>query len=521
MTPALELTLLRGWARLPLEFAPDAMLLKGDDRMPDWTLKDVAALLPGARWLRVEDERRLVSGISTYCPTYRPADIVFLRTGKSAFGITPETLAREGLRPRLAVLSGEAPAGLEAEAILEVPNPMQALMRLARDARRRIKAPVVAITGSSGKTTTTDLTAHALRALGPVYATRESGNRPRGVAWNLGCASERDEFIVLELAIGGMADNSNLARPDVAVFTNIQLAHVLYHQNLRTIAKRKARIFDGMRPGAPVILNSGMHEGAYLQEVARTKGLEVIRYGRRAGDHVVLQAFDTKRGAATIGMDEGRVQLVHCLKHGPHMLENFMATCAVFHALGLPLDSLEERFASFCVPSGRGDMRWLPVSKGFCMLLNHSYNANPASMRAALIHLRNTPARGRRIAVLGAMAELGEVSAQEHAKLVAYLGQLKLDRVYTLGPEFDGMEGLPGHHALGGPEGLLEVLKSEVRADDVIMIKGSNATGLNRVVEGVLKECVCPTNEGTPLGARATGAGGQAGACTGTHCGNR
>ncbi|MGK7654263.1 UDP-N-acetylmuramoyl-tripeptide--D-alanyl-D-alanine ligase [Roseovarius sp. B08] len=489
--------------------------------MPDWTLRTVATLLRGAAWMHVEDESRVVSGISTYFPTYRPGDIVFLRTGEMAFGITPETLAREGLRPRLVVVSDEVPAALEAEAILQVPNPMQALMRLARDARGRIEAPVVAITGSSGKTSTTDLTAHALRSLGPVYATRESGNRPRGVAWNLGCASERDRFVVLELAIGGMADNSRLARPDVAVFTNIQLAHVLYHQDLRTIAKRKARIFEGMRPGAPVILNSGMHEGAYLQEVARNKGLEVIHYGRRAQDHVVLLGFDAKRGVATIGIGDRRVQLAHCLRHGPHMLENFMATCAVFHALGLPLNRLEERFASFRVTRGRGDMHRLPVQAGACVLLNHSYNANPASMRAALIHLRNTPTQGRRIAVLGSMAELGDVSAQEHAKLVAYLGELKLDRVYTLGPEFDGAADLPGHRALGGPEGLREVLKSEARADDVIMVKGSNATGLNRVVDALLKECTCAVPEGVPPGVGAWGAGSQAGGSTGMGRGNR
>ncbi|WP_170067273.1 UDP-N-acetylmuramoyl-tripeptide--D-alanyl-D-alanine ligase [Roseovarius confluentis] len=479
--------------------------------MPDWILSKVASILPDSAWVHVENEQRVVSGISTYFPTYRPGDIVFLRTGEMAFGITQETLARENVRPRLVVVSGEVPAAFEAEAILKVPDPMTALMRMAKDARGRITAPVVAITGSSGKTSTTDLTAHALRAFGPVYATRESGNRPRGVAWNLGCASERDRFVVLELAIGGMADNSKLARPDVAVFTNIQLAHVLYHQNLRTIAERKARIFDGMRRGAPVILNSGMHEGAYLQKVARKKGLEVIHYGRRAQDHVVLLGFDARRGVATIGVDDRRLQLAQCLRHGPHMLENFMATCAVYHALGLPLDQLAERFASFRVTSGRGEVHRLPVQSGACVLLNHSYNANPASMRAALIHLRNTPTQGRRIAVLGAMAELGDVSAQEHAKLVAYLGQLKLDRIYTLGPEFEGIDKLSGHQALDGPEDLLNILESEVRADDVVMVKGSNATGLNRVVTTLLNEYTCETSADVPSGADATYARVQAG----------
>ena len=188
-----------------------------------------------------------------------------------------------------------------------------------------------------------------------------------------------------------------------------------------------------------------------------------------------------------------------------------MATCAVYHALGLPLDQLAERFASFRVTSGRGEVHRLPVQSGACVLLNHSYNANPASMRAALIHLRNTPTQGRRIAVLGAMAELGDVSAQEHAKLVAYLGQLKLDRIYTLGPEFEGIDNLSGHQALDGPEDLLNILEAEVRADDVVMVKGSNATGLNRVVTTLLNEYTCETSADVPSGADATYARVQAG----------
>lgn len=456
--------------------------------MADWTLGEIASLLGDSSWVHLEDDKRVVSGVSTYFPTYRPGDIVFLQSGNTGFGIPAEVLSRNNVRPKLVIAAGELPASLEAEAVLRVSNRMEALLTLARAARKQIDVPVVAITGSSGKTSTTNLTAHALRAFGPVYGTREGGNLLRGVAWNLSCATPRDEFVVLELAIGRMSENAALAKPDVAVFTNIHLAHVVYHNDLQTIAERKARIFDGMKRGTHVILNSGMNEGAYLDRAARNKGLNVLYYGRRSADHVRLVGFDAARGIAEIRVGNTPLRIENCLRHGVHMLENYMATCAVHHALGLSLDHLAERFGSFQIADGRGGAHNVDVEGGAFVLLDHSYNANPASMRAALIHLRNSPARGRRIAVLGAMEELGPVTHEEHAQLVEYLRKLELDRVYTLGEEFACAKGLPGHVALEHADKLQDVLRSDVRADDVIMVKGSHSTGLYHVVNRFLKE---------------------------------
>ncbi|WP_306154608.1 UDP-N-acetylmuramoyl-tripeptide--D-alanyl-D-alanine ligase [Roseovarius sp. MMSF_3281] len=434
------------------------------------------------------DDSRKVAGASTHFPTYRPDDIVFIRSKDNNFGVPADVLARKNVSPRLAIVSDMPPGDLKAEAVFQVPDQKAALFTLARAARKRINVPVIAVTGSSGKSSTTDLIGHTLEALGPVYRTREGANLPRGVAWNLACVSEDDKFVALELAIGGMQDNTALARPDIAVFTNIHLAHVIYHRDLRTIAERKARIFEGVNPGGCVILNSGMNEGAYLDKCARSKGLRVIYYGRRAKDHVRLLRFEASKGIADIAIGKKLLRLEQCMRHGVHMLENFMAACAVHLALGVPLNNLAKRYATFNVTSGRGTAHQLAVEDGNCTLLDHSYNANPASMRAALVHLRNTPTNGRRIAVLGAMAELGDLCAEEHEKLVAYIETLGLDRVYTLGAEFTRAARLPGHVTMKSPEALWDILGSELQSDDVILVKGSNSTGLNHVVKGVLRE---------------------------------
>lgn len=454
--------------------------------MADWTLQNVAQIVGDCAWVEPGAEDLRVSGASIYLPTYRPGDIVFVRPESAGFGIPSGALTRNNIKPRLAIIQGDAPSNLNAGAILKVTDQTEALFSLAREARRMVKSPVIAITGSVGKTSTTAMTQHTLSAIGPVYGTREGANVPRGVAWNLACASPKDQFVVLELAIGGMLKNTALAKPDIAVFTNIHLAHLMYHSDLSTIAQRKARIFEGMAAGKCVVLNSDMNERAFLEKTARDRGLEILYYGRRAEDHVRLLSLDTSKAIAEIAIGDHILRLENCLQHGLHMLENFLAICAVHLALGVTMENLADKFADFDVARGRGSVHQVPTQGGHFTLLDHSYNANPASMRASLVHLQSLPAQGRRIAVLGNMAELGDMAVSEHDSLIEHVKSLGLDHVYTLGEGFDQVSGLANHTHLDGPQDLLTVLRNETRAGDAVLVKGSNSTGLYQMVKRFL-----------------------------------
>ncbi|MDQ2066188.1 UDP-N-acetylmuramoyl-tripeptide--D-alanyl-D-alanine ligase [Xinfangfangia sp. CPCC 101601] len=455
--------------------------------MARFSISDIVELLPDGRWIVPPSEPLLFTGVSTYLPSWRPDDITFLRRDRETFGISARALRESGTVPRLLITSGPE-LGLPETAVLQVPDRQRALMKLARAARARLPAPLIGVTGSAGKTSTTALIAHALGQLGPVYASRVGANTARGVAWNLASAREEDRHIVLEMAIAGMRDSTAAARPDVAVFTNIHAAHLVHHGDLRTIAARKSRMFEGMRPGGKVILNSSMSERDYVAELAHAKGLEVIFYGRRPEDHVRPTGYDPERDLVRIAIGEALIDLPKCNRHGVHMLHNFLAACGVHLALGLSLDHLAAAFASFAPLPGRGARYAVPHPGGLFTLLDHSYNANPASMRVALAELLAVPVEGRRIAVLGEMAELGETAAAEHHRLMQDIAKVGLDRIYTIGAAYQRQGSVPGHQELRGPEDLAQIFENEIAAGDVVMVKGSNSTGLNAWVSKYIKD---------------------------------
>src|SRR5690606_2342706 len=168
----------------------------------------------------------------------------------------------------------------------------KAILDLGQYARGKMAAKVVGVTGSAGKTSTVAMLAHAMEGYGAVGTTRHNANLPHGIAWTLASIPWDVPHVALELAIGRMAQNSRLTRPDVAIFTNILPAHLEYHRDLATIARRKSAIFEGMRPGGVAVLNREMAEWARVHMAARSRGLRAINYGRTPECEVRLIGYD-------------------------------------------------------------------------------------------------------------------------------------------------------------------------------------------------------------------------------------
>jgi len=450
-----------------------------------WTTREVRDFIPGADWVMAPEIDRTVGGISIHAPTFRPDDMVFVRPAEGGLGIPPARLAAEGIIPTLAIVGPTDRRGITARAVLRVPNPHDALFALARAARSRISGPVVGVTGSAGKTSVTAMIAHCLAGAGPVYATRADANTGRGVAWNLGCVPEDTLHCVLEMAIAEMTWSSRLARVDVAVFTNIHPVHLIYHKDTRTIAQRKALIFAGMPDSGVAVLNADMREFAVVRDAADKRGLRLLTYGM-AGDADVHPA-----GGAT-GFSGVRLSVMGepldltLPGRGVHAVYNAMAVAGALSALGLPVAALGQRLAGFTAIAGRGRLIELAVGGGTARLLDHSYNANPGSMRAAIDDVLALPGSGRRLAILGEMAELGAASAAEHARLLAELRQAPFDRVYLLGDGFaacrDRVAGDP-RFAVIGLDDLEDILPGALVPDDRVVVKGSLSTGLYRFMQ--------------------------------------
>lgn len=455
------------------------------DRRRHWNAADVESAT-GGRWLSRPAANWSAGGLCISAPTFRDGDMVALRPPDGwRGGVRPPQAS--SLRNGAAAFIGSEPEhlrGVDAPSLL-VDDISSAILDLGRYARQQMRGKVVGVTGSAGKTSAVAMLAHAMEAYGAVGTTRHNANLPHGIAWNLASIPWDVPHVALELAIGRMAQNSRLVRPDVAIFTNILPAHLEYHRDLATIAQRKSAIFEGMRPGGVAVLNREMAEWARVNVAAKSHGLRVINYGKSQECDVQLIDYDphSRRVRARTGDHDLNFALG---APGEHMALNALAVLAALSALKCDLARALPRLATFVPLEGRGREFEAEIDGRRILVLDEAYNANPGSMQAALALLGSKRDAGRRIAVLGEMAELGHDASQYHTRLAPLVAGQPIDRVYALGALYDDFwAALPENLKAARPtsvESLKNALLADLKNGDVVMFKGSHSTALHGLV---------------------------------------
>ena len=405
-----------------------------------------------------------------------------------------------------AALVSRVPQGVPEDApLLIVPDTLVALRDLARAARARTQAKIIAVTGSVGKTGTKEMIRTALSGQSRVHAAERSFNNHWGVPLTLARMPQDAGFAVLEIGMnhaGEIGPLSRLARPDVSLITAIEAAHMSAFKNIREIARAKAEIFEGMTEGSHAILNRDNRMYPVLSRRAKRHGLTQIRFGfhgrpefwmRRVtlndNSTSVMFRFAGKKHAAKIGAV------------GHHLAMNGIGALAAIRAAGGDLGKAAVSLSRWRPPSGRGNQIWVdigtPQIDGSILLIDESYNANPASMKAALDVLAATKtrddmgriARGRRIAILGDMLELGQSERQDHLDIANLAALSKVDRIHTVGPLMESLHdsidtNRRGLHAATASD-LARKVGQILDAGDVVMVKGSNGIRLSQVVEAI------------------------------------
>ncbi|MBM0169288.1 Mur ligase family protein [Altererythrobacter sp. C41] len=453
-----------------------------------WTAPDVEKAT-GGKWLKRPPENWSTGGLCVFLPTFREGDMVTLRPPEGAQRGVPERQV-PALESRAAAFIGSdaAQLGHTAAPSLLVDDVGTAILDLGAYARQRMRGKVVGVTGSAGKTSTVAMLAHAMEGYGAVGTTRHNANLPHGIAWNLASIPWDVPHVALELAIGRMAQNSRLTRPDVAIFTNILPAHLEYHRDLATIARRKSAIFEGMRPGGVAVLNREMAEWARVHMAARSRGLRAINYGRTPECEVRLIGYDPSSRIAEARI--GRRNVAFALSAaGEHMALNALAVLAALWALGRDLEPALSRLATFAPLEGRGREFEAEIEGRRVLVLDEAYNANPGSMEAALALLGTKTGAARRIAVLGEMAELGPDAGLYHTRLAAAVARQPIDRVYALGPLYDEfwLE-LPEEIRASRPSDLQSLRSSlldDLKNGDAVLFKGSHSTAMHKLVSDI------------------------------------
>ncbi|MCW4116677.1 UDP-N-acetylmuramoylalanyl-D-glutamyl-2,6-diaminopimelate--D-alanyl-D-alanine ligase [Aurantimonas sp. MSK8Z-1] len=378
--------------------------------------------------------------------------------------------------------------------MIVVEDVLQALVRLGDASRARSKAQIVAVTGSVGKTTTKEALRHALAASGPVHASAASFNNHWGVPLSLARMPAETRYGVFEIGMNHPDEIRPLVkrvRPHVAIVTLIAPAHLGHFASLDAIAVAKAEIFEGVVPGGTALLNADDPQLPRLTALAQAAGVTNVRtFGESQGADVRLTAFlPDAEGSEAIVEVGGRVLELRLAAAGRHIAQNVLAVLGAADLVGADVEAGAAALSTWRAGKGRGARLRLAAPDGEIVLIDESYNANPASMRAAIALLAATePGEGgRRIAVLGDMLELGDRSAALHAELAGELREAGIDRVHLAGEEMKALD-----TALAGELGctwhastdeLGASLASHMRGGDAVMIKASNSIGFARVVE--------------------------------------
>ncbi|HPG88273.1 MAG TPA: UDP-N-acetylmuramoyl-tripeptide--D-alanyl-D-alanine ligase, partial [Hyphomicrobium sp.] len=381
-------------------------------------------------------------------------------------------------------------------ALLRVSDTLQALERIGIAARARlsVQARVVAVTGSAGKTGTKEMLRACFSKISPehVHASEKSYNNHWGVPLTLARMPASTKYAIFEIGMnhaGEIRPLTKMVRPHAAVITTVEAVHLEHFGSVDAIADAKAEIFEGLLPGGTAILKRTSPHFARLKAAAQAHGAVVVSFGTEEGADVFAERLDVEEDATrvTARVRSHHVQFAIAMP-GRHIAENALAVAAVIDAVGAPLEQALSALAVVRPPPGRGARTRLAAPGGDVLLIDESYNANPASMRAALATLATVSQDTfpRRIAVLGDMLELGPAAARLHRDLFDAVDEAGIDLMFACGPHMKGLydaapSAMKGGYAETAAE-LSPLVLAHVQAGDVIMVKASNGTKLGALV---------------------------------------
>ncbi len=464
-----------------------------------WTLDAMTAAMGADKSGKLPAD---VPGISIDTRTLKKGEVFFAIKGdardghdfveaalKSGAGLA--VVARAQV-PKFAARFSNAP-------LLIVDDVLDALRALARAARARFKGHVIAVTGSVGKTGTKEALRLALSRDGATHVSAASYNNHWGVPLSLARCPQDAKYAVFEIGMnhaGEITPLTRLARPHVAIVTTVEPVHLEFFGSVERIADAKAEIFLGVEPGGAAVLNRDNAQYERLAAAAKKAGVaRIVSFGEAAQSDAHLVRYALQPDGATAEADILGAHVAYKLgAPGYHLVHNSLAVLAAVSLAGADLALGALALVDLKPAPGRGARAALSVPGGSALLIDESYNANPASMRAAIALLGQAPVgkRGRRIAVLGDMLELGPAGADLHRALAGPLETAKVDLVFCSGPLMHALwEALPSHRRGGYAVTAAELEPSVLEAvqdGDAIMVKGSLGSKMGPIVEALQRQ---------------------------------
>ena len=442
------------------------------------------------RWtggeLRDGDPAISFATICTDSRALKAADLFLALRGDNFDGHT--FVAEAARRGAIGAVVEQALEGLPPGfAQVRVGNTLDALQKISARYRRQLPLQVVAVTGSNGKTSTKDFTAAVLGQNFRVTKTEGNFNNHIGLPLTMLRASASDQIGVFELGMnhpGEIAPLAALAAPDVAIITNVGVAHIEYMGTREAIAQEKGALAEALQPSGLVILNA---DDDFSKSIAARTKADAIFCGLASGD---IRAEDLRQDFGgmkfRLGADDHWVD-AELPVPGVHMVRNALLAVAAGRFFGLSLEECAEGLRGLRLTRGRLEQKII----GGIHVLDDTYNANPDSAAAALRTLAEMPAKGRRIAVLGRMAELGTETETGHRSVGHVAAELRIDCILDVGaaPSYIAEEAERGGIAQvlrpANVQDALQALREIAQPGDVVLVKGSRSSKMERIVEGL------------------------------------
>ncbi|MBW0008418.1 MAG: UDP-N-acetylmuramoyl-tripeptide--D-alanyl-D-alanine ligase [Sphingomonas sp.] len=457
-----------------------------------WTSDEIAAAAGGTA-----SERFEVSGVTFDNREVQPGDL---------FVAMPGTV-HDGHKFVEGAFASGAAGAIVSQAVngphVLVENTFAALQALGRASRERSRATIIGVTGSVGKTSTKEALFAALdrNRPGKVHRSVKSYNNHTGVPLSLARMPRDVDYAVLEMGMNNAGEIRALVaqvRPHVAVITAIAPAHIENLGSEEAIADAKAEIFEGLEPGGIAIVPNDTPHRDRLVKAARRYAERIITFGTGDADVHAVHAVSADSGGSLISAALLDSELTFTIsQRGEHWVSNALAVLAAVEAVGGDVARAGLALADLGGLKGRGERHKVEIAGGEVLLIDESYNANPASMAATLKSLGEERDVSRRIAVLGPMRELGQHGAALHAGLASPVLSAHVDRLILIGEEMRPLDEALGDRVtvdrVETVEEATETLRRIVRPGDAILVKASNSVGLAKLVESMAKELACST----------------------------
>ena len=379
---------------------------------------------------------------------------------------------------------------LNKKKLIKYPDTINFLNKLAILKRNHLNTKVIAVTGSSGKTTLKTLIGKTLKDYGKTYFSQKSYNNHIGVPLSLCNLENNHEYGVFEIGMsnsGEIRSLSSVVKPDIAIITNIGEAHIENFNNLNGIAKAKSEIIEKINKGGYLILNRDDKYFKYLSKLAKKRKINVLSFGKTSKADAKLTEIKTHNNYNDLHFRVLNKNFNLKLKNiNPIIISNILSTLLVVRILGLDFSKITNFSSHIQQEDGRGKMQLISRYKKEFQLIDESYNANPSSVKNAIENFSNIKRTNeKKFLLLGDMLELGKKSDNYHKKLARYINRSDIDKLFVYGKNafktyqktYKSKQG----NILQNLNDFDEIFSNILNKDDYLMIKGSNATGLNKL----------------------------------------